>query len=31
MKMVAAAKMRQDVARLEKAKTYGVGSVQRIM
>ena len=29
--MVAAAKMRQDVARLEKAKTYGVGSVQRIM
>lgn len=30
MKMVAAAKMRQDVARLEKAKTFGVGTVQRI-
>ena len=29
--MVAAAKMRQDVSRLEKAKSYGVGSVQRIM
>lgn len=31
MKMVAAAKMRQDVARLEKAKTFGVGSVQRVI
>ena len=29
--MVAAAKMRQDVGRLERAKSYGVGSVQRIM
>ena len=25
--MVAAAKMRQDVSRLERAKSYGVGSV----
>jgi F-type H+-transporting ATPase subunit gamma len=31
MKMVAASKMRQDVARLERAKTFGVGSVQRII
>ena len=31
MKMVAASKMRQDVARLEKAKTFGVGSLQRVM
>jgi F-type H+-transporting ATPase subunit gamma len=31
MKMVAAAKMKQDVSRLERAKTYGVGTVQRII
>lgn len=31
MKMVAAAKMRQDVGRLERASSYGMGSVQRIM
>lgn len=31
MKMVAAAKMKQDVARLERAKTFGVGTVQRII
>lgn len=29
--MVAAAKMKQDVGRLERAKTFGVGSVQRII
>ena len=29
--MVAASKMRQDVARLERAKAFGVGSVQRII
>ena len=31
MKMVAAAKMKQDVNRLERAKSYGVGSVQRVI
>ena len=31
MKMVAAAKMKQDVNRLERAKTYGVGTLERIM
>ncbi len=31
MKMVAASKMKQDVSRLEKAKAFGVGSVQRII
>ena len=31
MKMVAASKMRQDVGRLERARAYGVGSVQRII
>lgn len=30
MKMVAAAKMKQDLNRLEKAKGFGVGSVQRV-
>lgn len=29
--MVAAAKMKQDVGRLERAKTFGVGTVQRII
>jgi len=29
--MVAASKMKQDVGRLERAKNYGVGSVQRII
>ncbi len=31
MKMVAASKMKQDVARLERAKTYGVSSLERVM
>jgi F-type H+-transporting ATPase subunit gamma len=31
MKMVAASKMKQDVGRLERAKNYGVGSVQRVI
>jgi len=31
MKMVSASKMRHDVARLERAKSFGVGSVQRII
>lgn len=31
MKMVAASKMKQDVGRLEKAKFFGVGSVDKIM
>ena len=31
MKMVSAAKMRNDVARLERASSYGVGSINRIM
>lgn len=31
MKMVAAAKMKADVGRLERAKTFGVGSVQRLL
>lgn len=31
MKMVAASKMKQDVSRLEKAKNYGVGSVQKVI
>ena len=31
MKMVAASKMKQDVQRLERAKAYGVGTVQRII
>ena len=31
MKMVAASKMKQDVGRLERAKFFGVGSVQRII
>jgi F-type H+-transporting ATPase subunit gamma len=31
MKMVAAAKMKQDVARLERAKTFGVGTIQRVI
>ena len=31
MKMVAASKMKQDVSRLEKAKAFGVGTVQRII
>lgn len=30
MKMVAAAKMKQDLARLERAKGFGVGSLQRV-
>lgn len=30
MKMVAAAKMKQDLGRLEKAKGFGVGSMQRV-
>lgn len=31
MKMVAAAKMRQDVARLERAKTFGVSTINQII
>ena len=31
MKMVAAAKMKQDVNRLERARTFGVGSIDRII
>ena len=31
MKMVAASKMKQDVGRLEKAKHFGVGSINKIM
>ena len=31
MKMGAASKMKQDVGRLERAKNYGVGSVQRVI
>lgn len=31
MKMVAASKMKQDVGRLEKAKFFGVGSIDRIV
>jgi hypothetical protein len=31
MKMVAASKMKQDVGRLERAKFFGVGSVQKVM
>jgi F-type H+-transporting ATPase subunit gamma len=31
MKMVAASKMKQDVGRLEKAKQFGVGSIDKIM
>lgn len=31
MKMVAASKMKQDVGRLEKAKFFGVGSVDKII
>lgn len=31
MKMVAASKMRQDVSRLERAKAFGVGSIQRLL
>jgi F-type H+-transporting ATPase subunit gamma len=31
MKMVAASKMKQDVGRLERAKAFGVGSIQRII
>lgn len=29
--MVAASKMKQDVGRLEKAKHFGVGSIQRVI
>lgn len=29
--MVAASKMKQDVGRLERAKAYGVGTVDRII
>lgn len=29
--MVAASKMKQDVARLERAKTFGVGSIDKII
>lgn len=29
--MVAASKMKQDVGRLERAKFFGVGSVQKVM
>jgi hypothetical protein len=29
--MVAASKMKQDVARLEKAKFFGVGTIQKIL
>lgn len=31
MKMVAASKMKQDVGRLERAKFFGVGSVQKVI
>jgi F-type H+-transporting ATPase subunit gamma len=31
MKMVAAAKMRQDVSRLERAKTFGVSTINQII
>lgn len=31
MKMVAASKMKQDVGRLEKAKFFGVGSVNKVI
>lgn len=31
MKMVAASKMKQDVTRLEKAKFFGVGSIQKVI
>lgn len=31
MKMVAASKMRADVSRLERAKTFGVGCIDRIL
>lgn len=31
MKMVAASKMKQDVGRLEKARTFGVGSIDKII
>jgi len=31
MKMVAASKMKQDVTRLEKAKYFGVGSIQKVI
>ena len=31
MKMVAASKMKQDVARLERARTFGVGSIAKII
>ena len=31
MKMVAASKMKQDVGRLERAKFFGVGSIQRLL
>lgn len=31
MKMVAASKMKQDVGRLEKARSFGVGSIDKIM
>lgn len=31
MKMVAASKMKADVARLERAKTFGVGTIQRVI
>ena len=31
MKMVAASKMRHDVNRLERAKTFGVGSINKII
>ena len=31
MKMVAASKMKQDVARLERAKTFGVGTIEKII
>ena len=29
--MVAASKMRQDVSRLERARTFGVGSIQKVL
>lgn len=31
MKMVAASKMRQDVTRLERARSFGVGSIQKVL
>jgi len=31
MKMVAASKMKQDVGRLERAKGFGMGSIQKIL